>query len=175
MKSLYCIETGGGFKVSEEEVIEEIEKINMQLIKIHESLQKRETIKTDYSIVTIFAGFIPLFLFLISYFQANPEHTLAYFITLALFVFFGGASFIWAIIQIARAETPFTYSIALLLPLFVIFLPLLWSVLVTCQMLSVAPIFKQIAIGIIGIYAVVFFGYFVIELLYGKLIMKKER
>jgi len=161
--------------VSIEEVLEEMKKISGQLIKIQESLEKRESTKTEYSIVTIFIGFIPIFLFLISYFQDNPGHLIEYFMTFALFVFFFGASLIWAIIQIARTKTPFTYSITLVFPLFVIALPFIFSVLVTLHVLSVSSTIEQLAIIVIVIYATVFFVVFAIDLLYRKLIVRTKR
>jgi hypothetical protein len=157
--------------VSKEEVIRTLKRISRQLSKIQEMLRTRESTKTDYSIVTIFVGFIPIFLFMLSYFQA---YSTEYFITFAFLGFFVGVSFIWAMIQVAKMESPFTYSLTLFLPLFIIFLPLLWSILVTFHVISTSTTFQNLSIATISIYATFFFAYFVIEFLYRKLIVRTE-
>jgi len=159
--------------VSLKEVTKQIKELNERLIAIHEMLEKRESTRTEYSILTIFAAFIPVFLFMLSYFGVNP-HSTEYFITLAFLMFFAGTSFVWAMIQVAKAKTPFTYSLTFLLPLFIIFLPLLWAVLVTLNVLPVITVFRQVSIAIICIYAAVFFVYFAIELMYRKLIVRNR-
>lgn len=161
--------------MSKEEVIDQMKRINEQLIEIQGMLKTRESTKTDYSIVTILVGFIPVFLFMLAYFGADPRYSTEYFTTLAFFVFFAGVSFIWAMIQILKAESPFTYSLTVLLPLFILFLPLLWSILVTLKVLIVGAVFQQLAIVIMVIYAFVFFAYFGIELLYRKLIVRTDK
>jgi hypothetical protein len=160
--------------MSMDELIEELRKINQKLAEIQEVFEKRESMKMDYNIIMIFAGFIPIFLFLISYFQTNPGHFTEYFLTLAFFVFFACTSFIWAIIQIAKAETPFTYSLTLLMPLFIVFLPLLWAILIILHILPTTTVFEGIANITIIIYAIIVFVYLAIELLYRNLIAKTK-
>jgi hypothetical protein len=154
------------------ETLEELRKINRQLAEIQEIFAKGESAKSEYSIVTILIGFTPIFLFLISYFQGNPDQMLGYFMTGALFVFFFGMSTIWAIVQIARTKSPFTYSIAVGFPLFIIALPFVFSVLVLLHILPVSQPLEYLAIVVLIIYAVVFFAIFIIDLLYSKLVSR---
>jgi len=154
------------------EVLEELKKIHRQLVEIQKTLTKGESTKTEYSIVTVFIGFVPFFLFLISYFHGNPDHLIEYFMTVALFLFFFGASLVWAVVQIAKTKTPFAYTITIAFPLFIIALPFIFSVCVFLDVLPISQTFEYLAIVVITIYAVVFLAIFIINLLYNKLIAK---
>ena len=144
----------------------------IQLIEIRDILEKQNKESRDFNIIAIFMGFSPIFIFLLSFMQQN---SLEYWIIFLFFAFFFGICFIWSIIQVAKAETQFTYGLALFLPLFIIALPLVLSVLIAAQVIRGYEAYFQLSLVIIIIYAIVFFVIFEINFLYERIILREKK
>jgi hypothetical protein len=164
--------------MSRDDVLEELRKVNEALSQIEKTLKESKSTGTEYNIIAIFIGFTPIFLYLLTIFQSNEPMSIEYYTTLSLFIFFSATALIWAINKIARADTPFIYSIALVFPIFLVALPFVLSILAVLDLFSFPSPFEQLPFVIIAVYAVVFFAIFSINVLYNRLIerpVQRER
>ncbi|MHA1676825.1 MAG: hypothetical protein ACTSU6_06565, partial [Candidatus Njordarchaeales archaeon] len=143
----------------DEELTELLERIIILLNDIKDDLEKGSKNTLDYSIISIFIGFIPIFLFVFSFIQSNPDIQISPFIYWTLLCFFAfilSTCFIWAVKKIGEMETPLTIGLTFALPIFIVSMPLILSILIIFQIIQTAKIWWNMALIVIIGYAIFF-------------------